>query len=176
MCHPGSQYWRYFLLPHTSLGLFLPLQPFCVSASDPGSFSFLSTAESPFHYFITWSWTLKNTGVSASGAPRTAYLFTELDSSTFRLLFKHRQLKCICHQIKTTLRGLWMARFWEVGGVSGPKGQKNHSGFNCLILPTWNWTDSSLKTEEKEETVPFPWEQKEILCQICCSVQTWRNK
>lgn len=61
-CHPGSQYRRYFLLPHTSLGLLLPLQPFCVSASDPGSFPFLSTAESSFHYFITWCWTLQNTG------------------------------------------------------------------------------------------------------------------
>ena len=61
-CHPGSQYWRYILLPRTSLSLLFPLQPFCVSASDPGSFPFLCTAQSLFHYFITWSGVLPAPG------------------------------------------------------------------------------------------------------------------
>lgn len=33
----------------------------------------------------------------------------------------------------------------KLGLLKGPKEQRNHCSFNCSILPTWIWTESSLQ-------------------------------
>lgn len=74
-CHHGSQYWSSVLLPRTSLGLLIPLKPFCISAPDPGSFPILVDGTvfiSLFRHLVS----SQNWGPWLPG-PWTVYLLTD---------------------------------------------------------------------------------------------------
>lgn len=154
-CHPGSQYWSSVLLPRTSLGLLFPLQPFCISASDPGSFPFLWTAQSFFHYFVTGSCVLPALRSLPTGA---------LDGLLIdRFCGKHAAFKRLHQGIL-----YWSKAYTMVN--NGVRGKVNRE----IYFIHTNQNDLLCRCE-LEKSLPFLWEQKETLCQTCCLVQTCKH-